>query len=59
MKKSIVRKRAEVVMKIFYTIGFILFIFAGSGFENATINNYIAILISFVLLGIGLFIEKF
>lgn len=59
MKKSIARKRAEVVMKICYTIGFIILLLAGSGFENATLNNYIAILISFVFLGIGLFIEKF
>ena len=59
MKKSIARKRAEVVMKICYTIGFIILLLAGSGFENATSNNYIAIMISFVFLGIGLFIEKF
>ena len=59
MKKSIARKRAEVVMKICYTIGFIILLLSGSGFENATLNNYIAIMISFVFLGIGLFIEKF
>lgn len=59
-KKTKERIIAERVMNACYAIGWTIFFLAGSGIgEYATVGNYIALALSFVLLGIGLFIDKF
>lgn len=59
-RKTKERIIAEKIMNACYGLGGLIFLLAGSGVaEHATRGNYIALAVSFVLLGIGVFIDKF